>query len=214
MRQLAAVAAGLDRLIIGLGRAVAWLIVPLMLIILLDVVARKIPGFWIAVEGSFLAGLVSSVKLQETEWHLHTLLFVFALGYAYVYNMHVRVDLIRRRFSQKLRAWLELLSCLFLLIPYTALLLYYGWDFVAVSFAQGEGSQAMTGLPQRWLIKSTLLLGIALFLLSGLRAALRAILFLRGAGGGDFDSYAFHGSAAAVGLGSATDGMAAPPDGR
>lgn len=207
MRLLAAVADGLDRLIVGLGRAVGWLCLPLMLVILLDVVARKIPGFWIAVENSFLGGLVSSVKLQETEWHLHTLLFVFALGYAYVCNMHVRVDLLRRRFPPRAQAWLEILACLFLLIPYTALLFYYGWDFVAVSYAQGEGSQAMTGLPQRWLIKSTLLAGIALFLLSGVRTLIRAVLFLRG-GSGSFDDFAFLGGSAAVGAESAAEDAA------
>lgn len=193
MQLLRATSRWIDCLIVGTGRVTAWLIVPLMVVILVDVIARKVPAIWYAVSDTFLADYVSSVKLQETEWHLHTVLFVVGLGYAYVHNMHVRVDLLRRSFSQKWRAYLEIFACAVLLIPYTALLIYYGWDFVQSSFLQGEGSQALTGLPHRWLIKSTLLLGIALFLLSGVRTLILACLFLRQRETGEFDDFVFDG---------------------
>jgi len=210
MKLLLGVSHWINLLIVHVGRAVSWLIVPLMLIILVDVIARKVPGIWYAIDGTFLADYVSSVKLQEMEWHIHTLLFIVGLGYAYIYNMHVRVDLIRRKLPEKWHAYIEIFACAFLLIPYTSLLLYYGWNFVHASYVQNEGSQALTGLPYRWIIKSTLLIGIALMLLSGLRTLIRAVAFLREPPGTSFDAFTFDGGPA-VAISVETPGRAQTP---
>ena len=55
-----------------------------ILIICFDVLTRKI--------GYQLPGL-GSTRLQELEWHLHTALFSFWIGVAYLKNQHVRIDL-------------------------------------------------------------------------------------------------------------------------
>ncbi|MDE0718889.1 MAG: TRAP transporter small permease subunit, partial [Rhodospirillaceae bacterium] len=60
-----------------------------MIVIIFDVVSRRF----------FVLG---STKLQELEWHLHTVLFIFCLGYAFLPNAHVRIDLFRSRISNRL----------------------------------------------------------------------------------------------------------------
>ena len=38
------------------------------------------------------------------EWHLHAALFLLALGYAYLKNSHVRIEVIRESFGTKLKS--------------------------------------------------------------------------------------------------------------
>ena len=56
--------------------------------------------------------------LQELEWHFHAALFALVLGYGYIHNSHVRVDLIRENLAFRKKAWLEFLGITLFLIPY------------------------------------------------------------------------------------------------
>ena len=160
----------------------AWLLLVMVAVIMFDVTARKIPAFQGLIIDSWLVGYVSSIKLQEWEWHLHTIVFALCLGATYVADGHVRVDLWREKRSERTQAWIEVIGILFMLIPYVGILLYYAVDFVATSFLQGEGSTAVMGLGHRWLIKAVLALGLLMLLLAGVAVLLRRIAFLAGPG--------------------------------
>ena len=86
----------LRRFIDFVGTWCSFLIVPLVLITIFDVTARKL--IWIQI---FLVENVSryfeSTLLQEMEWHFHTALFAMVLGFGTIYNRHVRVDLVREK---------------------------------------------------------------------------------------------------------------------
>ena len=139
----------------------------LMFVIVFDVVTRKF----------FVLG---STKLQEMEWHLHTLLFAFCLGYAYLKDAHVRIDLIRDRLSRRKKLWIELVGCLVFLIPYCIVVLHHGEDWWYRSFAINESSDSATGLPYRWIIKATIPLGFILLLLAAAVVAARKAIQLFG----------------------------------
>ena len=62
--------------------------------------------------------IFESTLLQELEWHSHTVLFAFVLGYGYIWNTHVRVDLVRESLSFRKKAWVELFGLTFFLIPF------------------------------------------------------------------------------------------------
>ncbi|NOX77114.1 MAG: TRAP transporter small permease subunit, partial [Gammaproteobacteria bacterium] len=62
------------------GRAVAWLVLVLVLVIGYDVAMRYL----------FQTG---SVALQELEWHLFALLFLLGAAYTFKHDGHVRVDI-------------------------------------------------------------------------------------------------------------------------
>ncbi|MFQ5849516.1 MAG: TRAP transporter small permease subunit [Candidatus Binatia bacterium] len=147
------------------GKLVAWLQLPIMAIIMFDVVFRR-----------FLD--VGSVMLQELEWHLHTILFLFAAAYAYQSDVHVRIDIIRHRLSERARAWIELIGCFLFLIPYTAIVLWLSIGFVERSWGLGEVSDAPGGLPYRWLIKSSMPLAFSILFLQAWSVALRKIIQL------------------------------------
>ncbi|MCB0333231.1 MAG: TRAP transporter small permease subunit [Bdellovibrionales bacterium] len=68
----------------------------------------------------------SSIALQELEWHLFGALFLLACPYTLQKNGHVRIDLLYGRFSEKTQALIDTLGILFLLLPVSVLLVYYG----------------------------------------------------------------------------------------
>jgi TRAP-type mannitol/chloroaromatic compound transport system permease small subunit len=178
MRGLVSVSNALERVVVWIGQTSAWVILALIAVIMFDVITRKIYWTQQLILNSWASQYLSSTKLQEWEWHLHTVLFFLALGYAYSKNAHVRVDLVREKLTIRKQVWIELLGCLFFLIPYTILVFYFAWSFVVQAWVSNEASAAMTGLGNRWIIKSFVLLGMALAFLSGVSSLLRQIVWL------------------------------------
>lgn len=177
----------LKAFVIAVGRVAAWLALLLMLVILFDVVTRYMKGSeWINnYQGlrdffSTIDPWASSTKLQELEWHLHGALFLLCLGYAYLKDAHVRIELLRDNFSLRLRAWVEMFGIVFGLLFYCYVVVNYGFDFAVRAFDRNEGSSAMTGLPARWIIKSFLPIGFLILALAGLSVLLRCFVFLFG----------------------------------
>ena len=170
-----------------MGRAASWLVVPLVLVTCWDVIARKLQirdgndelvfglQYWLVNNVSEFFG---STLLQELEWHFHTGLFALVLAYGYVWNTHVRVDLVRENLSFRKKAWIELLGITVFLIPFTCVLIYFATDYAITSFMQNEISASTVGLTNRWIIKSVLVLGLVLVLLAGLAAWLQVWMAL------------------------------------
>lgn len=147
----------LDHFIVRVGRAVSWVWLLLVGVILLNVVLRYSFG-----EGR--------IELEELQWHLYAIGFLMALSFGVVTDDHIRVDLVHERFTLRQQAWIELYGGLLLMLPFLALILFYAVPFVIHAYAAGEVSQAPGGLPYRWLIKAALPLG---FLFLGLAAIAR-----------------------------------------
>jgi TRAP-type mannitol/chloroaromatic compound transport system permease small subunit len=167
MELLIRVSEGLDRVIIKIGKIAAWAGLALILITIFDVVTRR-----------FL--VLGSTKLQEAEWHFHVILFAFCLGYAYLKDAHVRIDLVREKLAERTQWWLEIAGCLLFLIPYCTLVVYYGIDFVERSYATSEISASATGLTHRWLIKSAIPIGFTILALAAVAVLLRKVVELFG----------------------------------
>ncbi|NVJ97591.1 MAG: TRAP transporter small permease subunit [Alphaproteobacteria bacterium] len=165
MERLFSQAQRLERLSTSIGRLAAWCIVLLVAVIITDVTLRR----WF---------VIGSTKLQELEWHLHGVLFLLCLGWAYTKNAHVRIELVSERLSARSRAWIELIGCTVFLLPYVAAIVWFGWDYVSYSLAYNESSPSPTGLPDRWIIKSAIVAGFALLGISALSRGLQAIVFL------------------------------------
>lgn len=180
MRQLLVVSDMLSGLCAGVARLGSWLILPLILVIVYDVVTRKIVFVQQWVMNSWLYEYISPTKLQEAEWHLHAMIFLMAYALAYLNSAHVRVDIWREKQSERRRGWMELICILVFALPFCSVLVYEAWQFVVNAYVQGEGSPALTGIPHRWVIKSFLLLGVALLVLALLATLLRLVIFLFG----------------------------------
>ncbi len=157
----------LEAIITYVGRLAAWAIVGLMLVILADVILRRYIN-------------VGSTRLQELEWHLHGALFLLMLGYGYLKGSHVRIELLRESWAPGTKIWVEFLGCLFLFLPYCFAVLYFAFDYVAMSWAFSETSASPTGLPMRWIIKGVLVGGFIFFAMAGMAVLLRTGLYLFG----------------------------------
>jgi TRAP-type mannitol/chloroaromatic compound transport system permease small subunit len=178
MHALLRVSDALSQAVSWIGKVAAWIAIPLMVIILIDVTGRKIIDIY--PEFTNTVFYLGSTKLQEMEWHLHAVLFLLCLGFAYIKDSHVRIELVRDKMSPKTRVWMELLGCLAFLIPYCIVVTDYGYDFALRAYKSGEVSSALTGLSHRWIIKSFMPLGFTILAVAGLSVVLRCIVYLFG----------------------------------
>lgn len=142
-----------ERVIIVIGNFFSWIWLGLMAVIILNVVMRYVLGY-------------GRIEFEELQWHLYAAGWLIGLSYCYVADDHVRVDLIHDRLTLKVQAWIEFLGIIFLLVPFTILVLWYSLPFIIYSWELGEISGAPGGLPYRWIMKGMLFIGFALLLVS------------------------------------------------
>jgi len=171
MSALLGVSDAIDRLLARIAGLFGWLFVALIIVICWDVLTRKI-GFQIPGFGS--------TPIQELEWHLHGMLFMFWLGYAYVRNVHVRIDVFTANKTPRQQAKLEVFGIVVFAIPYCLVATYYAFLFAETSFIQNESSDAPNGLSYRWIIKFCLVAGLLLLDLAVASVLMRKLVMLFG----------------------------------
>ncbi|WP_212656223.1 TRAP transporter small permease subunit [Marinomonas sp. CT5] len=121
-----------------------------------------------------------SIGMQELEWHLYAAIFLLGIPYGIQHGGHVRVDLIYENLSIRGKAWIDLFGCVFLLLPFTLLVGYYGVGFAHEAYVLGETSGDPGGLPYRWIIKAVIPFAFFSMTISGLGMIIRCINVLRG----------------------------------
>ena len=187
----------LRRFVDRVGRFGSWFALPMILITALDLTIRKTT--FIKIQGDpwqiwlreNVSPVFDSTLLQELEWHSHTALFALVLGFGYVWNTHVRVDLVRETLNFRKKAWLEFIGITIFLVPFTCVIIYFAfmytydsWTFnrdAACAWWQcGEISASLVGLSHRWLIKSVLVFGLIVALLAGIAVWLQVAIALFG----------------------------------
>ncbi len=161
------------------GRFGSWFMVPLVLITVFDLGLRKTGEvqLWLIENISPIFG---STLLQELEWHSHTVMFTLVLGYGYIWNTHVRVDLVRENLAFRKKLWLEFIGLTFFFIPYLCVLAYFAFIYAYDSWAIGEISASQVGLSHRWIIKSVLVAGILVSIVAGIAVWLQLAVALFG----------------------------------
>ncbi len=159
--------AAINRLNEWVGRAVSWLCAALVLLVCFDVVTRYL----------FSA---TAAWIMELEWHLFALIFLLGAGYAFRHGRHVRVDLFYAGFSVKDKAWVDFLGALLFLLPWCLLITYTSFGYALSSYEIRETSPDPGGLPARYLIKFSIVIGAALLLLQGIASLIDSALVLAG----------------------------------
>ena len=92
----------------------------------------------------------------------------------------LRVDLIREKCKDRTQAWIEFFGIILALFPYCIVIGIISLRFIELAYTSNEISQSMTGLSQRWIIKSFLFIGLFLALLAGVATLLSQIVYLFG----------------------------------
>jgi TRAP-type mannitol/chloroaromatic compound transport system permease small subunit len=156
----------IDRLSTFVGRAFAWAIVALTLIISYEVASRYIlnqPHAWVF-EGSYM---------------LYGALFMMAGAYTLAHAGHVRGDVLYGFFPPRLQAFIDLVLYVAFFIPGIVALAWAGWQFAAESLAINEHSSISADGPPIYPFKFVIPLAGLFLLLQGLVEIVRCILCLK-----------------------------------
>ncbi|MDC8802086.1 TRAP transporter small permease subunit [Halomonas pacifica] len=157
----------LDGVILRIGQAVSWLWLATLTVVLTNVVNRFILGR-------------GSIAMEELAWHLFGATMILTLAYAVVSDDHVRVDVLHEKFSPRAQAWIELLGIVLLALPILYLMLDALYAYGYRAFERGERSQAPSGLPYRFIIKTLIPIGLTLVAIALASRALRCATLLFG----------------------------------
>ena len=179
MAGLVSVSEKLREIVNRVGRAATWMLVPLVIITMWDVVARKLVWIQIFMVKNF-GPFFESTLMQEMEWHLHTVVFCLVLGYGYTHNRHVRVDFLRENFNFKRQAKIEFYGNIIFMLPFTLICVYFSWIYMVDSYVINEVSASLVGLSNRWIIKTFLPIGYFFLFLGGMAVMIQLIAVIWG----------------------------------
>ncbi|MEN2976296.1 TRAP transporter small permease subunit [Tistrella bauzanensis] len=167
MNALRALASAVDAVNEGIGRAVSWLALILVIVQFAIVLMRYVYG-------------IGAIAVQESILIMHGVLFLVASGYALLYDAHVRVDVFYGEAKARKKAMIDLIGCIVFLAPFIYVIWSVAYPYVASSWAVMESSNETSGLPGIYLFKTTILAFTVLVGMQGLALALRSILVIAG----------------------------------
>lgn len=163
MNALFRAAKQIDRASQSFGRLLAWLSVIMVMIGAFNALARY---------GGRAIGInLSSNGWLEAQWYLFALVFLLGAAPTLAANRHVRVDVYYGRLSARRQALIDLLGCIFLLLPFCLFALVTSLPFVESSWSVWESSPDPGGL-SRWPIKTAIPLAFGLLIIQGLSFAI------------------------------------------
>ncbi|MGH7793353.1 MAG: TRAP transporter small permease subunit [Candidatus Binatia bacterium] len=148
------------------GKAFAWLIVALTLVVSVEVFKRYIlnaPTAWIFDLNSMLYGT----------------LFMMSGAYTLALSGHVRADFVYARLSPRAQAALDLALYILFFIPGILALIYAGYGYAAESWHIGEHSTVTAEGPPVYHFKSVIPVAGALVIFQGVAEIVRCVLCLR-----------------------------------
>ena len=166
MNTLLRLSAVIDWITTLIGRAVSWLILAAVLISAGNAVIRK-------------AFDMSSNAWLELQWYLFSAVFLLAAAYALQRNDHIRIDIVSGMLPKAVRNWIDLLGHLFMLMPFTILMIYEAAPFLYVSYMQQENSPNAGGLIV-WPAKALVLAGFLLLAVQGVSEIIKRIAIMQG----------------------------------
>jgi TRAP-type mannitol/chloroaromatic compound transport system permease small subunit len=144
-----------DRLIGWFGELASALWTVLVLVIVLQVLARY-------------AFNMGSIMMEELQWHLYAVGFMLGLSFTEIRERNVRIDVLAERWQPRTRQWVELMGLVFLLLPFCFVIIFYALPFFVSSYSLHEVSAAPGGLPYRWVLKSFIVTAFVLLALAAL----------------------------------------------
>jgi TRAP-type mannitol/chloroaromatic compound transport system permease small subunit len=156
----------IDGISTWVGKAAAWLIVALMLLVCLEVFKRylmNMPTAWIFDVDNMLYGT----------------LFMLAGAYTLAQNAHVRGDFLYSSMRPRTQAVLDLILYVLFFIPGIAALIYAGYDYAADSWRIAEHSNVTADGPPVYHFKSVIPVAGALVMLQGLAEMVRCVVCLQ-----------------------------------
>ena len=148
------------------GKAVAWLIIGLMLLVCAEVFKRYVmnmPTAWIFDASNMFYGS----------------LFMLAGAYTLAQNGHVRGDFLYSSMRPRTQATLDIILYIVFFLPGIAALIYAGYDYAALSWRINEHSNVTAEGPPVYHFKTVIPIAGALVMLQGVAEIVRCIACLK-----------------------------------
>jgi TRAP-type mannitol/chloroaromatic compound transport system permease small subunit len=157
----------IDRFNDQVGRWIRWLVLAAVLLSAGNAIVRKIFS-------------TSSNALLEIQWYLFAGVFMLGAGYAFLRNVHVRIDFISSKLSKRTNTVIDILGIVVFLIPLCVILITLSWPFFYNAWVSGEMSSNAGGLI-RWPVLALIPLGFFILLLQGISELIKRSAYLLGA---------------------------------
>ena len=151
----------LDSTSIISGKAVAFLLIPMMYALVHEVISRyffNAPTIW--------AGDLAMI--------LYGILFMVASPYCLQAGMHIRTDFLYSRWSNKAKGRIDFFTYTFLYIPAHLVFLQIGWKYFYKSFVQNEVIISSPWMPIIWPMKLAIPVYVFLMLLQGVSEIIKS----------------------------------------
>ena len=157
---------GIDKINDWIGHVVMWLILAAVIISSGNAVIRK-------------AFNMSSNAWLEIQWYLFAAVFMLGVGYVFLRNGHVRIDIVSSRLSKRTNTINDCLGIVIFVIPLCVILIDLSWPFFYRAWVSGEISQNAGGLV-RWPVILLIPVGFGILLMQSVSELIKRVAFLQG----------------------------------
>jgi TRAP-type mannitol/chloroaromatic compound transport system permease small subunit len=148
------------------GKAAAWLIIVLMMVVCTEVFKRYImnmPTAWIFDADNMLYGT----------------LFMLCGAYTLAQNAHVRGDFLYSSMKPRMQASLDIVLYIVFFLPGVAALIYAGYDYASISWHINEHSNVTAEGPPVYQFKTVIPVAGVLILIQGIAEIVRCVVCLK-----------------------------------
>ena len=155
-----------DEISTWVGKAAAWLIILLMMVVSIEVFKRYImnmPTAWIFDFDNMIYGT----------------LFMLGGAYTLAQNAHVRGDFLYSSMRPRMQASLDIVLYIVFFLPGIAALIYAGYDYASLSWQINEHSNVTANGPPVYQFKAVIPIAGALILLQGIAEIVRCVVCLK-----------------------------------
>jgi TRAP-type mannitol/chloroaromatic compound transport system permease small subunit len=166
LNALLKLSSGVDSLGEQIGKVIRWLVLGSVLISAGNAIIRK-------------AFNISSNAFLEIQWYLFAGVFLLGAGFAFMRNVHVRIDFISSKLSKRTNTLIDIAGILVFLVPLCVIMVWLSWPLFKQAWLTGEMSQNAGGLI-RWPAYILMPLGFGLLLLQALSELVKRVAFLQG----------------------------------
>ena len=156
----------IDKFSLFIGKIVSWIIIPLFVCMVYEVIARKF----------FLAPTMWAYDMSR---FLYGGMFMLGAAYALSRGVHIRADFLYRNFKVKNQGLIDFWLYILFYFPGLTFFLYMTTIFVVESIQRGEKGMDTAWMPYLWPVKSCLWFGIVFLLIQGVSELLKSYYAMR-----------------------------------
>ncbi|MPZ40278.1 MAG: TRAP transporter small permease subunit [Rhizobiales bacterium] len=151
---------GIDAFTDLVGRATSWIALALALVMSANVLLRY--GF-----------SLGWIWAQELEWHLLVPICLLGMSYVLRHGEHVRVDVLFQSFSPRTKCAIDVVAAVLGMLL-SLIVIRLSIHYVMQSWDTNEGSANPGGIDHRYIVKSLIPIGFALFFVQSLSEAIKS----------------------------------------